>query len=679
MQIIARNLHAHQHFSPLILSFIHSLSFGGYVFQKCRTMDQLKQIHCLSIKNGLNLHTPMYSKMIAFCFSHGLGDNINYARNLFVKMLDPNVFVWNVMIKGYSRINCPENAASLYVAMLRNNNVKPDSYTFPFLLKGFNRDIPLEFGKGIHAHICKFGFGFNGYVQHSLIHMYCLYGQVDTARRVFDNTAKNDVAIWNLMISGHNKRKQFEESLQLFTAMEKNKIPPNSITLVSVLSACSELKDLDTGKKIHQYINNHGKVKSDLKVNNALANMYSSCNEMEAALNVFRNMQDKDVISWTTIIKGFISSGQIDQARRYFVQMPKKDSVSWTVLLDGYLKLNRFKDVLLLFREMQAAKIKPDAFTSVSIITACAHLGALELGEWVRFYIEKYNMEDIYVDNALIDMYFKCGEVDRAVKRFLKMSSRDKFTWTSMIVGLAINGHGREALAMFSNMLIALQRPDEVTYIGVLSACTHAGMVNEGKSYFTNMTIQHEIEPNLMHYGCLVDLLGRAGKLREAYEVIKNMPMKPNAIVWGTLLSACRLHMDVEMADIAAEQLLELEPENEGVYVLLCNIYATCKKWERLQALRKIAMERGIKKTPGCSLIEVNGVVHEFVAGDCTHPQSKQIFLQLEELNEDLKLAGNLPNISELILDIDEEEQGKVNWHTQRTGYYLRQGTDCKR
>lgn len=614
-------------------------------------MDQLKQIQCLSIKKALNLHGPVYSKLIAFCCSDNLGD-INYARDLFVTILEPIVFVWNVMIKGYSRINCPENAASLYVDMLRTD-VKPDSYTFPFLLRGFNQDIPLEFGEGIHAHICKFGFDFNGYVQHSLTHMYCLYGQVDTARRVFDRSAKNGVAIWNLMISGHNKRKQFKDSMELFNAMEKNKIPPNSITLVSVLSACSELKDLDTGKRIHQYIN-HGWGTPDLKVNNALANMYSACNEMEAALGVFNNMQDRDVISWTTIIKGFSNSGQVDQAQRYFVQMPQRDSVSWTVLLDGYLKQNQFKDVLLLFREMQAAKIKPDAFSSVSIITACAHLGALELGEWLRFYIEKYNMEDVYVDNALLDMYFKCGEVDRAVRRFLKMPRRDKFTWTTMIVGLAINGHGREALDMFSKMLIALQTPDEVTYIGVLSACTHAGMVNEGKSYFINMTNQHEIEPNVVHYGCLVDLLGRAGKLREAYEVIKNMPMQPNAIVWGTLLSACRLHKDVEMADVAAEQLLQLEPENETVYVLLCNIYATCKKWERLQALRKIAMERGIKKIPGCSLIEVNGVVHEFAAGDCTHPQSKEIFLQLEELNEDLKLAGYLPDISELILDIDE-------------------------
>lgn len=592
----------------------------------------------------------MYSKIIGFCCTNDFGD-MNYARDLFVKILEPSVYLWNIMIKGYSRINCPEDAASLYVEMLRKD-VKPDTYTFPFLLKGFDEGIPFECGKGIHAHICKFGFDLNEYVQHSLIHMYCVYGQVDMARRAFDMNAKTDVAMWNLMVSGYNRRKQFEKSMKLFNVMEEKEIFPNSVSLVSVLSACSELKDLDAGKRIHQYVKD-GKVKSNLILNNALINMYANCGEMEASLGVFSSMQDRDVISWTTIIKGCVNSGQVDQARRYFDQMPHRDSVSWTALLDGYLKVNRFKDVLLLFREMQTANVRPDAFTTVSILTACAHLGALELGEWLRVYIDKYNIkDDICVGNALIDMYLKCGEVDKALRKFANMPRRDKFTWTAVIVGLAANGHGKKALNMFSEMLDAQETPDEVTYVGVLSACTHAGMVNEGRNYFASMATHHEIEPNIVHYGCLVDLLGRSGNLKEAYNVIKNMPMKPNTIVWGTLLGACRLHKDVEMAETAAAQLLLLEPENEAVYVHLCNIYATCKKWESLQALRKIVMERGIKKTPGCSLMEVNGVVHEFVAGDHTHPQSEEMFLQLEEMNEILKLAGYVPDNLELMLGI---------------------------
>lgn len=229
-------------------------------------------------------------------------------------------------------------------------------------------------------------------------------------------------------------------------------------------------------------------------------------------------------------------------------------------MIDGYLRMNHFIGVLALFREMQMSNVKPDEFTMVSILIACALLGALELGEWVKTYIDKNSIKnDTFVGNALIDMYFKCGNVGKAKKVFKEMHHKDKFTWTAMIVGLAINGHGEEALAMFSNMIEASITPDEITYIGVLCACTHAGMVEKGQSFFISMTMQHGIKPNVTHYGCMVDLLGRAGRLEEAHEVIVNMPVKPNSIVWGSLLGACRVHKNVQLAEMAAKQILELE------------------------------------------------------------------------------------------------------------------------
>ncbi|KAL3528890.1 hypothetical protein ACH5RR_008212 [Cinchona calisaya] len=637
----------------------------GFLLRNCKTIDQLKQIHSLTIQKGLALDVSVYSKIISLC-STSRGGDMEYARHVFDKMLEPNVFLWNTMIKGYSRINCPNDAVSLYKEMLEKN-VKPDNYTFPFLLKGFNRDISVECGKGIHGHICKFGFDCNEFVQHSMIHVYCLCGLINMARKVFDTSAKGDVIIWNTMISGHNKTGQFQESRKLFDEMEEKQVLPSLVTLVSVLSGCSELKDLDYGKRVHQYVKD-GRIESNLTLNNSLINMYAACGQMNVALGIFCDMKDRDVISWTTIIKGFVSIGQVDQAREYFDLMPQRDSISWTAMIDGYLKMNQFKDVLLLFREMQAANVKPDGFTIVSILGACANLGALELGEWVRAYTEKYKIEnDVYVGNSLINMYFKCGEVEKARMMFHKMPRKDKFTWTAMIVGLAINGHGREALNMFAYMLDALETPDEITYIGVLGACTHSGLVNEGRSFFISMTTKHGIEPNVVHYGCMVDLLGRAGQIKEAYKVIKDMPMKPNTIVWGALLGACRVHKDVEMAEKAAKQLLQLEPENGAVYVLLCNIYAACKKWDNLRDLRNIIMQRGIKKTPGCSLIEINGSVHEFVSGDKSHPQCQAIYLKLEEMTEDLKLAGYLPNTSEVFLDIGEEEkENAVNRHSEK-------------
>ncbi|KAH1055176.1 hypothetical protein J1N35_033241 [Gossypium stocksii] len=479
---------------------------------------------------------------------------------------------------------------------------------------------------------------------------------MEMARRVFDISCKTDVITWNVIITGYNKTKQYNETSKLFDEMVKNGVVPSSVTLVSLLSACSKLRDLKVGKLVHEYIRKC-EIKPNLILENALMDMYSACGEMDVAIGIFDRMKTRDVISWTTIVSGFINKGEIDLARTYFDQMPEKDYVSWTAMIDGYIRVNCFKEALILFREMQASNIQPDEYTMVSILTACAHLGALQLGEWIKAYIDRNKVKnDVFVGNALIDMYFKCGSVAKAKRVFFEMPRRDKFTWTAMIVGLAINGHGEEALSMFSEMLRASIKPDEITYIGVLCACSHAGLVKEGRKFFASMTAEHGVEPNVAHYGCMVDLLGRAGHLQEACEVIKNMPMKPNTIIWGALLGACRVHKDVGIAEMAAKNILELDPQNGAVYVLLCNIYAYCKKWDSLHELRESMMHRGIRKTPGCSLIEMNGVVHEFVAGDQSHSRSKEIYSKLDNMTRDLKLAGYSPDTSEVSLDIGEED-----------------------
>jgi pentatricopeptide repeat protein len=618
-------------------------------------MGHLKQVHSQTIKTGMTSNPVVQNKIVAFCCKHESGD-MNYAHHMFDTIPEPSMFVWNTMIKGYSRIKVPENGVSMYLEMLRRN-VKPDHYTFPFLLKGFTRDIALECGKELHGHVVKYGFHSNVFVKNSLVNMYSLCGLIDMARSVFDMSQTRDVVSWNVMISGYNRIKQFDESRKLFDEMEKNEVLPTSVTLVLVLSACSKLKDLDIGKRVHEYIK-EGKVEPGLILENALIDMYAACGGMDLALGIFRNMKTRDVISWTAIVAGFANAGEVDLARKYFDQMSERDYVSWTAMIDGYLRVNRFKEALALFREMQTSNIRPDEFTMVSILTACAQLGALELGEWIKTYIDKNKIKnDVYVENALIDMYFKCGNVEKAQMIFKKMPRIDKFTWTAMIVGLGINGHGEEALDMFFEMLKASIVPDEITYIGVLCACTHTGMVDVGRKLFASMTIQHGIEPNVAHYGCMVDLLGRAGHLKEAHEIIKNMPMKPNSTVWGALLGACRVHKDGEMAEMAAKKILELEPENGAVYVLLCNIYAACNRWENLREVRQMMIDRRIKKTPGCSLIEMNGIVHEFVAGDPSHPKSEEIYSKLDEMKTDLKFAGYSPDTSEISLDVEEEEK----------------------
>ncbi|GAV75449.1 PPR domain-containing protein/PPR_2 domain-containing protein/DYW_deaminase domain-containing protein [Cephalotus follicularis] len=635
------------------------------LLETCKSMDQLKQIHSQTIKTAQAINPIIQNSIIAFCCTHQTGDML-YARKLFDTIPQLNPFIWNTMLKGYSRIYCPKNGVLMYVEMLERD-FKPDHYTFPFLMKGFTRDVALECGRELHGHVVKFGFDSNVFVQNALIHMYCLSGRIDMAHEIFDVNYARDVVTWNVMICGYNRVKKYDETIKLFGEMEKKGVLPSSVTFVSVLSACSKLKNLETGMRLHNYFK-ECKIEPNLILENAMIDMYASCGEMDVALGILKKMKKRDVISWTAVVTGFVNIGQVDLARKYFDNMPERDNVSWTAMIDGYLRLNRFKEVLALFREMQKAKIKPDGFTMVSILTACAHLGALELGEWINTYIEKNKVKnDVFVGNALIDMYFKCGNVEKAQRTYEQMPRMDKFTWTAMIVGFAINGLGEEALDMFSQMLNASVKPDEVTYTGVLCACAHTGKVDEGRKFFASMTTQHGIEPNVAHYGCMIDLLGRSGNLIEAHEFIKNMPMKPNSIIWGALLGACRVHKDKDMAEMAAKQILELEPNNGAVYVLLCNVYAACNKWENLREVRKMMMDRGIKKIPGCSLIEMNGVVHEFVAGDQSHPRSREVYSKLDEMREDLELAGYSPDTSEVFLDIGEEEkESALHQHSEK-------------
>ncbi|XP_031488300.1 putative pentatricopeptide repeat-containing protein At3g15930 [Nymphaea colorata] len=593
------------------------------LLEKCNSIKELRQIHAQFIRNK--------------------------------EHYQPNTFAWNTIIRCYSRWNDPRAAAGVYVDML-NNGLRPDNYTFPFVLKAFNRELALDCGKEFHGQIIKYGKDSLSFVQNALIHMYSGCGSVDDARLLFDKSPERDAIAWNAMIAGYIKSKKYEEALSLFSLMRAENVKPTPVTFVSVVSACTKLRDFAWGRRIHLCIEESG-IELNLILENALLDMYATCGRMDEAANIFEKMPVKDIISWTTMVTGFTDMGKVDKARELFDQMPDRDFVSWTAMIDGYIRANRFKEALAVFREMQMAKVQPDEFTMVSILTACAHLGALDVGEWIRVYIEKSNIKtDVFVGNAFIDMYSKCGSIESAIDIFDRMPQRDKFTWTAMITGLAINGYAEEALNLFSKM-VSSTMPDEITYIGVLSACTHAGLVDKGKEYFSSMVKDYGILPTVSHYGCMVDLLGRAGKLDEALELIDNMPMKPNSIVWGAFLGACRVHKNIELAEKAAKHLLELEPENGAAYVLLSNIYAVCNRWDDVRKVRSLMTDKKMKKTPGCSLIEMNGVVHEFVAGDGSHPQSKAIYSKLDEMASELKLAGYVPNTSEVLLDLGEEEK----------------------
>lgn len=360
------------------------------------------------------------------------------------------------------------------------------------------------------------------------------------------------------------------------------------------------------------------------------------------------------------MVNSYLKAGLIDSARSLFDEMPERNVVSWSSMINGCVKCGEYKEALSLFREMQMMKInyvKPNEFTMSAVLSACGRLGALEHGKWAHAYIDKCGVEiDVVLGTALIDMYAKCGGIEEARKVFSKLgSNKDVMAWSAMISGLAMHGHGKECFRSFHDMISDGLMPNAVTFLGILCACVHAGLVSEGKEYFRRMKEEFAISPLIQHYGCMVDLYGRAGLINEAWSVINSMPMEPDVLIWGALLSGSRMHGNIETCEIALKKLIDLDPNNSSAYVLLSNVYAKMGKWSDVRFMRDIMERRRIKKVPGCSLVEVGGVLHEFFVGDDSHPDTKDIYKMLDEIMNRLKMEGYVGNTKEVLLDLDEE------------------------
>lgn len=370
-------------------------------------------------------------------------------------------------------------------------------------------------------------------------------------------------------------------------------------------------------------------------VGNALIDMYSRNVRIEMAEVVFGNMVIKDVASWTSLLNGFIKCGDIESARKVFDEMPQRNVISWTGMIVGNVSWKTPVGGLELFRRMRAeGEDSPTAITIVAALSGCADIGALDFGRSIHGYINKLGniATNVAVNNALIDMYSKSGSLELAVEIFGQMPIKDMFSWTTMISGLALHGKGRYALEVFDNMLASEQIPNEITFVSVLSACSHAGLVSEGRNLFNKMIDCCGLKPKVEHYGCMVDLLGRAGHLEEAIELIEQMPIDPDAIIWRSLLSACLGNGNLKLAEMAGKKVIELEPDDDGVYVLLWNIYCAANRWEDALKTRKMMREQKIKKKPGSSWIEMNGAVHEYLAEDTMHHVPVDIFAILDAI-----------------------------------------------
>ncbi|KAL6217319.1 hypothetical protein ACLB2K_010536 [Fragaria x ananassa] len=589
-------------------------------------MLQLKQIQAQMTCTALITHTFPVSRVLAFCALADAGD-IHYANLIFTRIQNPNTYMWNTMIRGYSKAQLHATAFSYFCRMVLQR-VEMDSRSFVFALKTSGL-----VGESVHCVIWKMGFGSDLVVRNGLVHYYAESGFVSHARKVFDESPVRDVVTWTTMIDGYAGRGCLFEAVELFDEMVLSGVEPNEVTLIAVLSVCSSKGNIGMGRSVYEYMRKKN-VSCGLNLLNALVDMYVKCGCLAAAREVFDDMKVSDVFTWTSMVNGYAKCGELDAARRFFDDMPERNVVSWSAMIAGFAQNNQPNEAVKLFHDMVESGLAPVENSLVSVLSACGQLSCLDLGRWIhQYYVDGIRIQfSVILGNALIDMYAKCGSLTSATELFNQMSEKNLVSWNTMIAGYAAHGHAVQALTLFDQMKSTDMKPDHITFLAVLSACSHGGLVSEGREHFKSMIRDYGIEPKVETYSCMIDLLGRIGLLEEAYELINRMPMEPNVSAWGALLNSCKIHGNVELAKLSAQKLLDLDPEDSGAYVLLANLCGIKQRWVDVRNVRSLMKERGVQKNPGHSLIEVQGQIHEFFAADKSHPRSEELCRVLNEI-----------------------------------------------
>ncbi|EOA25367.1 hypothetical protein CARUB_v10018699mg [Capsella rubella] len=484
--------------------------------------------------------------------------------------------------------------------------------------------------------------------------------------------------VWNIIIRAivqNVSPAPLHSPISVYLRMRHHGVRPDFHTFPFLLPCFDTPIHLPLGKRTHAQILLFG-LDKDPYVRTSLLNMYSSCGDLTSAQRVFDESVSKDLPAWNSVVNSYAKAGFLDDARTLFDEMPERNVISWSCLINGYFMRGKYKEALDLFREMQLPKpneafVEPNKFTLSTVLSACGRLGALEQGKWVHAYIDKHQVEiDIVLGTALIDMYAKCGSLERAKRVFTALGSKkDVQAYSAMICCLAMYGLTDECFQLFSEMTTSNNNinPNSVTFVGILGACVHQGIINQGESYFTMMIDKFGITPSIQHYGCMVDLYARAGLIKKAESFIASMPIEPDVLIWGSLLSGSRIFGDIKTCEGALKRLIELDPMNSGAYVLLSNVYAKTRRWIEVKRIRHEMEVKGIKKVPGCSSVEVEGVIHEFFVGDESHEETEKIYAMLDEIMQRLREAGFVSDIKEVLLDLDEErKEMALSYHSEK-------------
>ncbi|XP_027934874.1 pentatricopeptide repeat-containing protein At2g22410, mitochondrial-like [Vigna unguiculata] len=616
------------------------------VLASCKTFHQALQIQAQAVVTGRHHDPFLMTPLISFFATN----HLHHSHLLFSQIPNPDLFLFNFLIRAFSLSQTPHHALSLFRSMLSSSPpISPDSFTFPFLLKSCAKLSLPKLALQLYSHVIRSGFESSVFVVNALLQLYFVLRDAPNACKVFDESPVRDCVSYNTMINGLVRAGRADSSLKVFGEMRGNLVEVDEYTLVALLSACSSLEDSGTGRVVHGLVYRiFSCVNENELLMNALVDMYAKCGCLEVAERVVSCGNAKSgVAAWTSLVSAYAMRGEVEVARRLFDQMGERDVVSWTAMISGYCHCGCFQEALELFVELEGLGMEPDEVAVVAALAACARLGALELGRRIH---HKYDGGSWQCGThrgftcAVVDMYAKCGSIDTALDVFRRTSDdmRTTFLYNSILSGLAHHGLGEHAMAVFEEMRLQGLEPDEVTFVSLLCACGHNGLVDDGKRLFESMLSVYGVSPQMEHYGCMVDLLGRAGRLDEAYCLIQNMPFKANAVIWRSLLSACKVHGDVALARLASHELLAMEHDHGARYVMLSNMLTLVEKHDEAATVRKAIDDVGIQKPPGWSYVEINGALHKFLAGDKSHPKAKATELMLRNIDMGLKTIGHV-------------------------------------
>ncbi|XP_019187286.1 PREDICTED: pentatricopeptide repeat-containing protein At4g37170-like [Ipomoea nil] len=565
-------------------------------------------------------------------------------------------------------ILCQQRRLKDAIRLLENEIGYPFAAIYSALFQLCIEQRALEEGRKVHAHLKRSNFTPGVFISNRIIEFYCKCDRPLEARQVFDEMGERDLCSWNILISGYAKagliedaRKLFDEmperdnfswtamisgyvrhakpkdALNLYGVMQRYEgCKSNKFTVSSALAASASIQSLWLGKEIHCHIMRTG-LDTDAAVWSALSDMYGKC-------------------------------GSVDEARHIFDRTLDKDVVSWTAMIDRYFEDGRWEEGFSLFSNLLDSGVMPNEFTFAGLLNACACQTTECLGKQIHGYMVRYGYDILaFATSALVHMYAKCGNIESAYNVFKQLPRPDLVSWTSLINGFAQNGQPLEALVYFERLLESGIRPDHITFIGVLSACTHAGLVDKGLEYFHSIKEKHGLTHTQDHYACVVDLLSRSGRFKEVEDLLNQMPMKPDKFLWSSLLGGCRIHGNLEVARRAAEALFEIEPDNAATYVTLANMYANSGKWDEVAKIRKAMDDRGVVKKPGKSWIHAQRKVHVFLVGDDSHPRSKEIYEFLAELSKKMKEDGYIPDTDMVLHDVEEEQKEQnLSYHSEK-------------